>query len=288
MLLTCGGVHDLCVKRRSAHLAEVDFTDARNSGQPDCGEDVYLDGVFLSENVEFTAEHRPGFLGGVTVLTCKALTFDGAGQFVKADPGADTPLANEDGALYQPIQPRDFKIPTEGTVELTLIPYYAWANRGLAYLDVWMPLASGDQLAAQRRTWRDAAGWTVVNDNHPDVQFGPGMHSKTTPGLINNDEHYTQVKGSYFEYTFTGTDIIWLGSKGPWRGYAEVYLDGEEVAEVNPYSPREELGAELFRKEGMPRQKHTIRIVCSGRKGHTDGKEPHISLDAFKCRNGEP
>ena len=24
-------------------------------------------------------------------------------------------------------------------IEVELIPYYAWANRGLAYMDVWIP-----------------------------------------------------------------------------------------------------------------------------------------------------
>jgi len=64
--------------------------------------------------------------------------------------------------------------------------------------------------------------------------------------------------------------------------------NGKKYAEVNPYSPWEELGAELFRKEGMPQEQNTIRIVCTGRKSHPTGREPYIIVDAFKCRNGEP
>ena len=41
--------------------------------------------------------------------------------------------------------PSNEKIKTEdtktGSVDIELIPYYAWANRGLAYMDVWIPLA---------------------------------------------------------------------------------------------------------------------------------------------------
>jgi len=268
------------------------------------GEEVYLNGVLLPENVEFTPEHPADFLGGLTVLKGKALTFEGCEQFVKDNPGADASLATEEGALYQPIQPRNFKIPRKETIDLTLIPYYAWANRGIAYMDVWIPLATKVQLAAQRRVtekiqqriaaeklkkvtiWKDASGWTVVNDSHPAIKYGPGMQSQTIRGrgLIHDDEHFTLTKYSYFEYTFTGTDIVWLGSKGPWRGYADVYIDGKKVAEVNPYSPQPELGVELFRKEGMPHEEHTIRLVCTARKGHPDGKEPYIDLDAFKYR----
>jgi len=46
----------------------------------------------------------------------------------------------EDGQLYRPIPPRKREMPNEGTIQLELIPYYAWANRGLAYMDVWIPL----------------------------------------------------------------------------------------------------------------------------------------------------
>jgi hypothetical protein len=35
----------------------------------------------------------------------------------------------------------------------------------------------------------------------------------------------------------------------------------------------------------MSQEKHTIRIICTARKGHPDGKEPYIDLDAFKVRN---
>jgi len=115
------------------------------------GEQTYVNGVFLPENAKFTAQHLADFLGGVTVLKGKALTFTGCEQFVKDNPGAETPLTTEDGALYQPIQPRSFKIPAKGTVELTLIPYYAWANRGVAYMDVWMPLATQYQLVRQAK-----------------------------------------------------------------------------------------------------------------------------------------
>jgi DUF1680 family protein len=30
--------------------------------------------------------------------------------------------------------------PDEGSVEISLIPYYAWANRGLSMMEVWIPL----------------------------------------------------------------------------------------------------------------------------------------------------
>jgi len=44
-------------------------------------------------------------------------------------------------ALYRPLHPRPLPKPESGTVPITLIPYYAWANRGPSLMEVWIPLA---------------------------------------------------------------------------------------------------------------------------------------------------
>ena len=86
--------------------------------------------------------HR--FLGGVTVLKGKALTHQGKAAFQKSnkdtDESGDT-LAWQEGELYRPVKPSPADLPDSGTVDLELIPYYTWANRGLAYMDVWISLA---------------------------------------------------------------------------------------------------------------------------------------------------
>ncbi len=71
----------------------------------------------------FREEYRGELLGGVTVLR--------HGGLAAEKPLADEPLyrvASE--AVRTPVKP----------VELTLIPYYAWANRGLTSMEVWIPL----------------------------------------------------------------------------------------------------------------------------------------------------
>lgn len=106
------------------------------------GEKVWNDGVFLTENIELKPEHRSDFLNGVTVLKGNMLTTKGRDKFIRDN--ADMPATATDTAdnrLYRPLTPRDLQPAKEGTVETSLIPYYAWANRGLAYMDVWIRLA---------------------------------------------------------------------------------------------------------------------------------------------------
>lgn len=70
----------------------------------------------------FEAAFEAGLLGGVVTLKGKGLTL--------MDPSADR------GPLYSPrlsVRPRLRQVP------ITLIPYYAWANRGHSRMAVWMP-----------------------------------------------------------------------------------------------------------------------------------------------------
>jgi len=108
------------------------------------GEAIFNNGVFLPESIRLTPEHRPDFLGGVTILKGTALTGAGKDACRRANgeaPRSSSGPAWKDGQLYRPMKPAVFELPKGGTVEVELIPYYAWANRGLAFMDVWIPLA---------------------------------------------------------------------------------------------------------------------------------------------------
>ena len=70
----------------------------------------------------FRTEHRAGLLGGVTAVQYRALAYDPA-----ASPGP----------LYRPVGPEAKRTARE--VELTFIPYYAWANREPSPMRVWIP-----------------------------------------------------------------------------------------------------------------------------------------------------
>jgi DUF1680 family protein len=78
----------------------------------------------ISPNAEWTAEHRPELLGGVTAL--------------KTTGAARNAGAEWDGELYRTLRPPD----ANGlrSVEVTAIPYYAWANREPGPMQVWIPL----------------------------------------------------------------------------------------------------------------------------------------------------
>jgi DUF1680 family protein len=69
-------------------------------------------------------EYKPDMLDGVTVLRHEAAI-------------AEVPSAER--ALYAPVNPAAAKM---RPADLTLIPYYAWANRKPTAMQVWIPARS--------------------------------------------------------------------------------------------------------------------------------------------------
>jgi DUF1680 family protein len=77
----------------------------------------------ISPSTAFIEERRPDLLGGITVL--KHAGFE-----------STKPLASK--PLYEPFSEQSLQ---KQPVQLTLIPYYAWANRGPDQMEVWLPIS---------------------------------------------------------------------------------------------------------------------------------------------------
>ena len=87
---------------------------------PDLPGGVALSEIRIPRDIAFTARHEPELLGGVTVL-------EGTARRVREGDWARQ--------LYRPLDTGDGE-----PVRLKLIPYFAWANRGISEMTVWMPL----------------------------------------------------------------------------------------------------------------------------------------------------
>jgi DUF1680 family protein len=83
---------------------------------------VAVDDVRIDPGGDLVAEHRPELLGGVTVVTV-------AGRARRHEPGS------------WPYRPAAATSDAPGdVVRLTAVPYFAWANRELGPMRVWIPL----------------------------------------------------------------------------------------------------------------------------------------------------
>lgn len=90
-----------------------------------------LDDVVLDTTRPLAVKHRPDLLGGVTVIA-------GAGRRRTLPADADA-----DAAAWWPYAPAEPAPPhADGPhIELTAVPYYAWANRQDGSMRIWLPTA---------------------------------------------------------------------------------------------------------------------------------------------------
>jgi DUF1680 family protein len=87
----------------------------------DQADGVVVDDLRLDPVRPASAEHRPDLLSGVTVVTA-------LGRAARHAPeGWPYPRTGEAGA------------PDGTDVEVTAVPYFSWANRGIGPMRVWLP-----------------------------------------------------------------------------------------------------------------------------------------------------
>jgi DUF1680 family protein len=92
--------------------------------QVDQAAGVVVDDLHLDETGEMRTEHRDDLLGGVTVIALR-------GRQLGREPGT------------WPYGSADRQPPALGDeVEVVAVPYFAWANRGIAAMRVWLPRLS--------------------------------------------------------------------------------------------------------------------------------------------------
>ena len=98
------------------------------------GERIWRDGIHFPEHMTVTPRFEKRSIGWPHRVAAEALTEVGVSSNSSRDVvSKSAPLADPrswDGILYRPLAARPLPQPASGTVQLDLIPYYAWANRG--------------------------------------------------------------------------------------------------------------------------------------------------------------
>ena len=87
---------------------------------PDLPAGVRVSEIALSANARMEARWEKSLLGGVAVIEAQARV---------------RPEGNWSGLLYRTLRPEPSR-----PVAVRLIPYYAWSNRGMSHMSVWLPL----------------------------------------------------------------------------------------------------------------------------------------------------
>ena len=86
--------------------------------------------------------------------------------------------------------------------------------------------------------------------------------------------------GQQVTFTFSGTDLTWIGFRGPQAGIARVSLDGVFIQQLDMYSVAEEVQAEVFKATGLASGNHTLLIEVTG-TSNPASTGSYVAVDAF-------
>jgi subtilisin family serine protease len=121
---------------------------------------------------------------------------------------------------------------------------------------------------------------TRVENNDSNISYSGSWTLLKSSSFSGGSINYSNQLNSYFELEFTGTGIKWFAYTSPTYGIADVFIDGEFIAQVDLYSSLAKYKVLVFEKQGLPQGIHTIKIVNSGKK-NPSAKNTYINLDAF-------
>lgn len=87
---------------------------------------------------------------------------------------------------------------------------------------------------------------------------------------------YSMWRGSAATITVTGRGFAWIGSRGPSRGTARIYVNGVLQATVNSWASTSQHKQVLYQQRWSTDATRSIRVVILGTQGH-----PRVDLDAI-------
>ena len=119
-------------------------------------------------------------------------------------------------------------------------------------------------------------GVGLVNNTSRAANYSGGSWAYQRDGKgreFRNDSHRCTADGDSFSFTFDGTDIAWISSRGPDRGLVELAIDGVSQGTVD-LSKGSGNFQSVFSKSGLPRGTHTL--TGTKRSGAV------MTVDAFK------
>jgi beta-galactosidase GanA len=130
-----------------------------------------------------------------------------------------------------------------------------------------------------------AAGYTYDDTDPALVYTGDWTHAGPSSGYTSGDydstESWSTETGDSMTVTFTGTAVQWIGPKNTNGGIADVYIDGNQVATVDTYSPAGKLFQQvLYSTTGLSAGSHTLTITVSGQKNPASSADT-VVVDAI-------
>lgn len=108
---------------------------------------------------------------------------------------------------------------------------------------------------------------------HEGAATYKGSWSSLPAGQNWGSVRYSSQYGATAKFTFVGTDVTWISTRGSQRGKAKVYLDGTLIIKVDLYSATTSVRRISFAASGLSAGPHTLKIMVAkgGKRVDIDG-----------------
>ncbi len=103
-----------------------------------------------------------------------------------------------------------------------------------------------------------------------------GAWSATPASQTWGSVRYASKAGATVRFSFNGTDVAWISTRGPKRGKVKIYLDGVLKGKVDLYSSASFARRISYTATGLTSGPHRLKIVVLGTRGR-----PRVDIDGF-------
>ncbi len=120
----------------------------------------------------------------------------------------------------------------------------------------------------------------LAQENASAVTYTGAFTRTTLTGASGGYVKYASAAGRVAKFTFTGRSVAFVGTKGPDRGKAEIWLDGAKLATIDCYAASRGAAAVLYAVSVTGTGTHTLQVRVLGTK-NANSSSKRVDIDAF-------
>ena len=147
-----------------------------------------------------------------------------------------------------------------------------WSAYASRYVRNVMAIYKGTRI----KTIKSTANIHRYSENSKAIHYGSKWKRAEHSGYRGDAVRQATRRGQTATFRFKGSQVAWNGPKGPTRGKAKVYLDGQYVKTVDLYASHFKARNRIFTKSFADSGSHTLTIKVNGTKGR-----PVVAIDEF-------
>jgi hypothetical protein len=174
----------------------------------------------------------------------------------------------------------EFGLSTDGGAYTTVASSLASPtfDRALAPGHTYRAAVRATDVAGNVGAWAYGSAFklTAYQEGSSAVHWTGTWHTGSSTSFWGGHDRYASAAGAKASLTFTGRSFAWVGSVGPSRGWAKVYVNGVLVKSVNLNAATNANRRILFATTWSSARSRTVTIRISGTAG-----PPRGDVDAF-------